>query len=143
MRFYELTYLVTPDLSEEDLKTFSQKINDFIEQEKGVLGEETGPVRQKLGYPVKKKAEVFLVILNFSLSPENLENLEKKLKDENQILRYIILIKKPVEKMPEKVPVLKDLSEKEKTSEEGKRPSEPKKIGLKEIDKKIEEILNE
>jgi len=143
MRFYELTYLVTPDLSEEDLKTLSQGINDFIEQEKGVLGEKTGPIKQKLGCPIKKKAGAFLVILNFSLNPENLEKLEKKLKDENQILRYIILIKKPLEKIPEKVSVLKDSFKKEKISEEGKKPSEPKKIGLKEIDKKIEEILNE
>lgn len=138
MKFYELTCLMAPDLSEEELKNFSQKINNFIEEEKGVLEQKTEPKKLKLGYPIKGKTEAFLVRLNFSLNPGNLENLEKKLKDGNQILRYAILIKKPVKITPEKISIA-PVPERKKTIE----PKVFKKIELKEIDKKIEEILNE
>jgi len=159
MKNYELTYLISPDLSEEELKIFSGKISNFIQEETGTLEKTTGPSKKKLGYSIKKKEEAFLVTLNFSLSPEKLGNLEKKLKSENQILRYIILTKKA----PEKTPLLRrqpqtdpsqtktnlgmiskeTLPKIKKLPEVPPKITKPKKVELKEIDKKIEEILNE
>lgn len=138
MKNYELTYLISPDLSEEELKIFSGKINNFIQEEAGVLEKTTEPFKRKLSYPIKKKEEGFSITLIFSLDPGKLENLEKKLKPENQILRYIILTKKNPEKIlaPRRHP---------KTQDDQPSTSQPKvkKVELKEIDKKIEEILKE
>lgn len=144
MRLYELTYLISPDISENELKESSQKIKDFIVKENGNIQQETEPVKQKLGYPIKKKGEAFLVTLNFRLEPANLEKLEKILKNENQILRYIILAKQPPKKIiekPPRKPLVKIPRLEIPTKAEG--IPETKKIELKEIDKKIEEILNE
>lgn len=159
MKNYELTYLISPDLSEEELKIFSEKISNFIQEETGTLEKTTEPSKKKLGYPIKKKEEAFLVALNFSLNPEKLGSLEKKLKSENQILRYIILTKKTPEKTlrPKRQPqaglprteTSLGLASKEALPKIKKPPeappkiTEPKKVELKEIDKKIEEILGE
>lgn len=149
MKLYELTYLISPDLSEEELKNFSGKISNFIQEETGTLEKTTGPSKKKLGYPIKKKEEAFLVALNFSLNPEKLGNLEKKLKAENQILRYIILTKKAPEKTLRPKLTSLELASKEASPKIKKLPevppkiTKPKKVELKEIDKKIEEILGE
>ena len=146
MTNYELTYLNTPDLSEEELKDFSKKISDFILTEGGTLDKITAPIRKKLAYPIKEKNEMFLATLSFYLNPEGLKNFEKKLKSENQILRYMLLIKKVSEKI-----ILKRIRRKPlEISEKPFRPSEEirvkpkdKKVELEEIDKKIDEILKE
>lgn len=165
MKNYELTYLISPDLSEEELKIFSGKINNFIQEETGILEKTTEPSKKKLGYPIKKKEEAFLVALNFSFQPtadqpkagsaEKLGRLEKKLKSENQILRYIILTKKTPEKTlrlkrqpqagPPRTETSLGLASKEALQPPKVAPkiTEPKKVELKEIDKKIEEILGE
>ena len=36
MKFYELTYLISPDLSEEEIKVLQEKVTSLI-QEEGVL----------------------------------------------------------------------------------------------------------
>jgi len=145
MKLYELTYLISPDLSEEELKNFSKKISDFILTEGGTLDRTAAPIRKKLAYPIKERKETSLATLNFYLNPEELENFEKKLKSENQILRYMLLTKKISKKIiPEKIrrkPF--EISEKPFAPYERKRVKpEDKKVELKEIDKKIEEILN-
>ena len=131
MKNYELTYLISSDVSVEELKNLSEKIKSFV-QEEGAIKKTTEPSKTKLGYLIKEKGEAFSSVLNFSLNPEKIVDLEKKLKAENQILRYMILNKD----LSEKILHPKRTSPKLKTKES-------EKVELKEIDKKIEEILNE
>jgi len=150
MRSYEMTYLVASDISEEELKSFSEKINGFIPQEAGILEQEERPAKQRLGYPIKGKNEAFVVTVDFKLAPENLEKLEKKMQTEGKVLRYMISAKQPMEKTlarkPRRIP--KSVLMKAKDGLKKETPRTDKKSGLqkvelKEIDKKIEEILNE
>ena len=149
MKNYELSYLISPDLSEQDLRNLSEKIKNFVQEEAGTPGKTTEPSEKNLGYSIKKKESSFLVTLNLSLNPDKLGNLEKKLKAENQILRYIILTKKVTRERPERIFRSRRTATKEglpgvkKPFGVTKKITEPKKVELKEIDKKIEEILGE
>lgn len=147
MKNYEITYLISPDISEEEIKKFSQKVVGFIIEEEGTVKKIIEPLRKKFGYLIKKKGNAFLITLNFQLSPGKLKNLEKKLKSETQIIRYMILTKKEPGEIPAPEKLIKPptLREKEKTQEtkETAKTIKPKKVELKEIDKKIEEILKE
>lgn len=138
MKSYELTYLISANLTEEKAKQLQDKVTSLIQKERGILDEKNVILRKKLAYPIKKQTQAFLAILTFQIEPGKLANLEKKIKSENQILRYLILIKPPIKeilvrrkKVPEIVP---------------KKPFVPlskKKVELKEIEKKLEEILKE
>ena len=135
MKLYELTYLIPSDLADEELKTFSQKIDNFVQTEEGIVKKASSLMKRKLGYLIEKKEVVYLATLNFQLNPEKIENLEKKLKAEKSILRYIILGKKVPKAI--KVPIkLKTLPPKP-----SRKAEKPKKVELKEIEKKLEEIL--
>lgn len=141
MRNYELTYLISPGLSEENFKNLSNKVKNFIQEETGVL--------EKVTELSRRKNWGIIGTLNFSLNPEKLENLEKKLKSEKEILRYILLVKKPEKVLKKRFP-----SKKEKLFKTPLKITKPsgmesilrgkqKKVELEEIDKKIEEILKE
>lgn len=133
MKLYELTYLISPDLSGEELKTFSQKIDDIIREEGGVLIEGKNPVKKELNYPIKKKKIAYLTVVNFHLDPTKLEILQKKLKAKSQILRYLLIAKKLAKKVPSvSIKPPKKIF---------KKPEE--KVELGEIEKKLEEILGE
>lgn len=132
MRNYELTYLISPDFSEEELKNLENKIASFIQEEVGVLNQAAPFSKKRLYSPIKKKTLAFLSTLSFNFAQEKLAILEKKLKSEGQILRYLILAK----------PVVKEAAFPVKKLPKIKKPAE-KKVELKEIEKKLEEILGE
>jgi len=139
MRYYELTYLISSNLPEKEAKVLQEKISALILESQGALGETKELVKKKLEYPIRKQGAAYLAILNFHLNPEMVENLEKKLKSENQILNFIILIKKP-EKITE---ISKKISVSPISQESFKSSEKSKKVELKEIEKKLEEILGE
>lgn len=128
MKFYELTYLISPKLTIVEAQEFSDKIIDLIKKEGGILDEIKNPIKRKLAYQIKKESGGFLTSLNFYFEPEKIENLTKKIDSDDQILRSLILTKKlPRKKELPKIPKIK----------------KEEKVALEEIEKKIEEILGE
>jgi small subunit ribosomal protein S6 len=131
MRLYELTYLITPELSEEEIKKQGEKMVSQLQEVGGILSEISKPIKKTLAYQIKKKTSAYLVTLSSQLAPEKLEEIEKKLKSDSNILRYLISTKGlPKEIIPSAKPpqILKP---------------KPKKVELKEIEKKLEEILGQ
>lgn len=136
MKNYELTYLISPDLSEEELKLIQDKIISLVKNEGGVLSGATAPFNKYLAYPIKKKRSAYLSSLSFQLSPEKLANTREGLKQESQLLRYLILTQPKVrEAARARKPRLKEVKPEVKKLEA--------KVELKEIEKKLEEILGE
>lgn len=129
MRYYELSYIASSKLNEEELKSLQERIILKLKNEGGILDEETPPLKRTLAYPIKKETEAFLVSLSFFLNGEKIEKIKKELEKEKEILRYLLFQKKaPKEKL-----------EKEKI----KKPEKPKKVDLEELEEKLEEILGE
>lgn len=124
MKYYELTCLISSELSLEEINSFQEKIISYVQEEKGIL--------VKIDQPSKKKGDFTLLGLNFQLNPEGVEGLEKKLKADKQIIRYFIITKK--------VPKAGKIAE--KPLRVPKKIQEPK-VELKEIEKKLDEILGE
>jgi len=135
MKNYELTYLVSQRLSEEGIKNLSSQISTFIQEAGGIILKISEAIKKKLAYEIKDESEAFLTVINFSSSPENLKNINSWLKEKREILRHIIVIKRDIKETP-----MRRISPKM-----DKQPiidqSKDKKVELKEIDQKIDEIL--
>ena len=140
MNYYELTCLISPAVSEEDRQKISGKLKEFIQKESGDLEKIALSAKKSLVYFVKKQEEAHLIVLNFYLKAEKIEELLKKLKAENQIIRYMLLNKKPVREELKKESLFRKAPDK---SGDVIRKAKKEKVELKEIDKKIEEILQE
>ncbi len=120
-------------MPEEEARNFQEKISSLIKEGGGVLYGENLLLKKRLAYPIKKQNQAYLAVLNFQLNAEKLTDLEKKLKEDLQILRYLLLVKAK----PEKIRIVPRRVVKEVISEK------EKKVELKEIEKKLEEILKE
>ena len=112
MRNYELTCIISSDFSEE-------KLMSYLPTE-----------------PIKKQLTSVLISLEFQAEPDQIKPLEKNLKGDPQIQRYMLLVKKP-ERLKAK-PV-----KPKRVPKESKVQAEKPKVELKEIEKKLDEILKE
>lgn len=136
---YELTYLISGNLPNEAALAVSQKVGEAVQQAEGFLSESRLAQRINLAYPVSKETTAFLQTTYFSAEPEVLAVVEKKLKEINQVLRFL-LVKKieprklPARRVPRRPQIAPKISPVESTT------ASPK-VELGEIEKKLDEIL--
>jgi len=131
MRYYELTYLINNNLSEEERKRLSEKVVSFLPNP-----------------PTKIEEQSSLTTLEFYSQPEKLKEIEKNLKADSQVLRFMILIKEvsqmKVRRTARRSSFAETLSGGRQTTEhKPEKNPEEKKVELKEIEKKLDEILKE
>lgn len=131
MKYYDLTYLISPRLANKEANDLSQKIIATIQQEGGLLDKIEMPFKVALEYPIAKEKTAWLSFLTFFLEPDKEKELHSKLGLENNILRSLCFVKKPPRLRPKE------------TKPKIPRKIAEKKVGLKEIEKKLEEILSE
>lgn len=127
MKYYELTYLISPDLQESEVKDVAQRLNSFIQEKGGILDSSLLPEKINLSYEIKKINQAFLISQSFYLKPEEIKNLENKVRTETSIIRFLLFVKKTFKE--EKTPKRRLIKKSEKKAE------------LKDIEKKLEEIL--
>lgn len=137
MKIYEINYLTSPDFSEEEMIAFQEKINNWIQEEKGILGEIVKPVKKILAYPIKKTVQAYLGSINFQLNANKLISIEKKIKAEGKIIRYLILAKKPLKPLKARRRITKKFISPIAKTETPKK----EKAELESIEQKLEEIL--
>ena len=151
---YELAYLLDSKMSDEELARWQENFKNFLSTEiAGELKKEVNVKKRRLAYPIKKQTLAYFGSYIFTGLPEKVEALDTKLKTEPQILRHLIIkVNKRLEKettRKEKEILEKVFSPKKEVPREEAviKPAaidtEKIKVGLEELDKKIEEILNE
>lgn len=127
-KFYELSFLISPLLDQKELETLIQEVKNLIEQKGGRIENEMLEPKRKLGYPILKFTEAVLVSFDFSMPGSTIPALKNEVKNKKDILRYILFQKQK-----------KSLSKKKTLPPKAK--SKPQKVELKDLDKKLEEIL--
>ena len=150
MRFYELAYLVS--LNAEKRDEVYQKINQIIEDEGGKIEESRTPQEVALAHPIRKETKAILASVSFNLDESKLEKIKEKITALSSVtntkevltplLRFLI-IKRELPKKP-KEGKRKVIQEKETPKKEEINSTVSKKtqkVELKEVNKKIEEIL--
>lgn len=153
MRIYEINYIISGSSSEDELSKIGEKISGFISENSGKIEKRSEPARKSLGFRMSGQKDIFFTSIIFSMPSENIVEFEKKVKAESSISRYNLLKRDKVEsssmrEFPIRRRRLIETSSLESTLSEAsedqkKETSKPKKVELKEIDQKIEEILSE
>lgn len=154
MKPYELTYIISSEITAEEAEAEAKNIESLIQNKEGVILKSEKPSPRTLAYPIKKQYSGFFGVLEFQLEPEHLGELKEKLQKDGKIIRHIFIIKNPAkiqkERRTKKKPVISPIlvgavEEKEKvkdlSAQAGKKTN--KKVELKEIEKKLDEILSE
>ncbi|MEI8061566.1 MAG: 30S ribosomal protein S6 [Candidatus Berkelbacteria bacterium] len=93
MREYELTYLVSDDVAEADLKKITDKVNGFIVSDGGKVTKEESWGRRKLAYPILKLNFATYITVWFETEATKLAQLDHELRVFPQVIRHLTTLK--------------------------------------------------
>ena len=88
-----MTLILDADLSSEDQKKLIEKIKKIIEDTKGKVEKINDWGKKELAYPIKKKKMGSYFLWEIKVAPQDLDKIDKKLKIEEEVLRYLVLRK--------------------------------------------------
>ncbi|KKS38550.1 MAG: 30S ribosomal protein S6 [Candidatus Sungbacteria bacterium RIFCSPLOWO2_12_FULL_41_11] len=143
---YEIAYLISPNVSEEQIFGVAGKITSLIQDAKGAANKIEEPKKIKLAYSIKKQWSAYFGWTIFSMLPENLEEFKKKLRfEEKSVMRFLVVFTpKKVLELRKRPIYIKPKPEKPVTPTYRPPPREAEKqeqVDITALDKKLEEIL--
>ena len=89
MKRYETIYVANPNLEDDALEEVVAKFSDIIEKKKGSIVKIDDWGKRKLAYEVKRFDKGHYVLLDFFGFPEVVAELERNLKLDDRILKYM------------------------------------------------------
>ena len=168
MKTYELTYIISPEITSEEAGAKAKEIESVIKSKEGTILKQSNPIAKTLSYPIKKRASGFFGVLEFQLEPELLSEVKTKLEKDVKVSRHMLIIKiaaefkkerrtkersvsatKPVFEIEKKVTASQDEASLAPSEREEIKPSSAKvaagkeKVELKDIEHELDEILGE
>lgn len=151
---YELVYILSPKLSEEEVKKQNQSFIKFLEENGAKDVKENIWGKRALAYEIKGFSDGFYTQLNFEIDPEKVRAIDKKLKLIDEVVRFLIIKQEEVGEMKTLREFVKEEEIKGEVKKEIGRIEEkkvapkvaPKKVEKKpkkevDLDKKLEELL--
>jgi small subunit ribosomal protein S6 len=91
MRNYELGLILHPQVEQPDVTQTVDKVGQYITTVGGEVTSVDVWGRRALAYPIRKQKEGTYVFLQAQLDPQALQELERNLKLDEDILRYLLL----------------------------------------------------
>jgi small subunit ribosomal protein S6 len=89
MNNYETVFILTPVLSDAQMKEAVEKIKEtLIAQKAEIVNEENWGLR-KLAYPINKKTTGFYQLIEFKATPNVIEVLETQFRRDERVIRFL------------------------------------------------------
>lgn len=86
---YEAVFILTPVLSDEQLKEAVAKYRELLKENKcEIINEESWGLR-KLAYPIKKKSTGFYQLFEFKADPSFIDKFELTFRRDERVLRFV------------------------------------------------------
>lgn len=117
-RQYENVIIVTPLLTEDQVKELTASYKKFIQDKGGEIVNEENWGLRKLAYQIDKKSTGFYNLFEFNAEPDLVEKLEKEYKRDERILRFLTV---KLDKDGQ------EYNEKRRRGEVGKKPGQASK----------------
>jgi len=95
MREYELYLVLDAEAEEEDVEAILERVTELVSAGDGEASGEVTRVdargKRRLAYPIKKRRESRDFVLTLNTPPQALADIERFLKLEEQVLRYLLV----------------------------------------------------
>ncbi|MCF8352274.1 MAG: 30S ribosomal protein S6, partial [Bacteroidales bacterium] len=89
MNQYETVFILTPVLSEEQMKEAVKKYRDYLTDKKAEIVHEENWGMRKLAYPIQKKSTGFYHLFEYRTDGEIIKPMETELKRDERMLRFL------------------------------------------------------
>ncbi|MGD9344277.1 MAG: 30S ribosomal protein S6 [Candidatus Aminicenantes bacterium] len=142
MRQYETAFLIAPNLPEEDNEKLISQMADVISKKKGIMVNVDEWGKRKLAYPIQKYEEAYYVFFLYEGDPSIPEELERRFKQTEAIIRYLTVkneISEP--KKRGRVPAKKKREAAEEEEKKGYKKKEEKAASTKDHEEEPAEKL--
>ena len=93
MNKYELLYIISSSTSDQQKEELIKKINQTIESKGGEIEGTDKWGMRKFAYPIDFKNEGYYVLVNFSIKPEIVDEINKLMNITDNIVRQIFVKK--------------------------------------------------
>ncbi len=89
LNHYEAVFILTPVLSEVQMKEAVDKFKAVITDNGGVITNEENWGMRKLAYPIQKKSTGFYSLLQFDAEPTLVDVLETQFRRDERVIRFL------------------------------------------------------
>ena len=89
MNQYETVFILTPVLSDVQMKEAVEKFKDILVAEGAEIINEENWGLKKLAYPIEKKSTGFYQLIEFKAEPTVIQKLEINYRRDERVLRYM------------------------------------------------------
>ena len=90
MNQYEVLYVITPELDDEANQTVMGKFAEIITANGGEIEKTDVWGKRRLAYPIDYKTEGFYVLVTFNANPELPRELERNMRNDERLMRYMV-----------------------------------------------------
>jgi small subunit ribosomal protein S6 len=87
--YYEMMYILRPDLSEEQVNESVNKYNNLLSEQGAGNISVTNRGKKRLAYPVKKFLDGIYIQLNYEADGKQVAPLERAMRISEDVIRYI------------------------------------------------------
>ena len=89
MNYYETVFILTPVLSDDQMKEAVAKFRNFLTQNGAeIVNEELWGLR-KLAYPIQKKGTGFYCLFEFKAQPDLVKKYETAYRRDERVMRFL------------------------------------------------------
>lgn len=89
MRRYETIFIVPADLADDEFNGLVERYEAIIANLKGTLIKRENWGKRKLAYEIRKQTKGFYVLLDFAAKSEVVDELERNLRLDDKVLKYM------------------------------------------------------
>lgn len=147
IQHYETLLILSSSLQEEELVSAKKKVEEMIQKYGGVVTREGWEGERKLPFPIRNERYGTYLLVEFDLPSSELSELSKEMDLVGGVLRHreikarMKTVKEVMEEAMAKERLAKEQEEEGKAKEEAPLVLE-KKIGLEELNEKLDRILD-
>ncbi len=89
MNHYETVFILTPVLSDVQMKEAVEKFKTILTEQGAVIVNEENWGLRKLAYPIQKKTTGFYTLLEFDAEPSVIAKLEIQFRRDERVIRFL------------------------------------------------------
>ena len=92
MKKYEITYLISDDVTDSEITKMTGKVSGIVSSAKGKVEKEESWGRRKLAYPIDKKEFATYVTIEFEIDPLAVNSVTAEIRMMKEIVRLIAVL---------------------------------------------------
>lgn len=88
---YELTFIVSPTVEEDQLQATVDRVGGIVAQVRGEVSEVHPWGRRRLAYPIRRQRDGYYVTMRLRCPPQAIGEIERGLRLTEEVLRHLLV----------------------------------------------------